>query len=326
MSEMIIREAIGKGLREALETDDRVLLMGEDIGTYKGSYAVTRGFLDDYGPDRVRDMPIAESVIVGSAVGAAMAGLRPIVEIMTINFALLAMDQIVNHAAKLRYMSNGQLTVPIIIRTVTGGGAQLAATHSQSLEGWFASVPGLKVLAPSTPYDALGLLRSSLKDDNPIIFVEHALLYGSKGVVPEDWYDVPIGSAAIRRSGSDVTIIAYSRMAEYAETAAQKLMELDGKEAEVIDLRSLRPLDMDTILESVKKTGHAVVVEEGWKTGGFSGEIASSIQEEAFDYLDAPVLRVAGLDVPTPYATNLEAAVFPDPQSIVDTIKRNFGF
>ncbi|MEE2884622.1 MAG: alpha-ketoacid dehydrogenase subunit beta [Chloroflexota bacterium] len=326
MSEIIVREAISRGLREALENDDRVLLMGEDIGTYKGSYAVTRGFLEDYGPDRVRDMPIAESIIVGSAVGAAMAGLRPIVEIMTINFALLAMDQIVNHAAKLRYMSNGQLTVPIIIRTVTGGGAQLAATHSQSLEGWFASVPGLKVLVPSTPYDALGLLRSSLKDDNPIIFVEHALLYGSKGVVPEDWYDVPIGSAAIRRTGSDVTIIAYSRMVEHAETAAQELIESEGKEAEVIDLRSLRPLDMDTILESVKKTGRAVVVEEAWKTGGFSGEIASSIQEEAFDYLDAPVLRVSGLDVPTPYATNLESAVFPDPKGIVDTIKRNFGF
>ena len=326
MVEMIIREAISRGLREALERDDRVFLMGEDIGEYEGSYAVTRGFLEDFGPERVRDMPIAESVIVGSAIGAAMAGLRPVVELMTINFALLAMDQIVNHAAKLRYMSNGQLTVPITIRTVTGGGGQLGATHSQSFEGWFASVPGLKVVAPSTPHDALGLLRSALVDDNPVIYAEHALLYSSKGEVPDEWFDVPIGSAAVRRAGDDVTIVAYSRMAQYAEQAAEILKEKTGKEAEVIDLRTLRPLDMDTVLESVRKTSRAVVVDEAWRTGGFSGEIASSIQEGAFDYLDAPVVRVAGADVPAPYARALEAAVYPSPERIVEAIERNFGF
>ena len=326
MAEMIIREAIARGLREALDRDDRVFLMGEDIGSYEGSYAVTRGFLEDYGPERIRDTPIAESVIVGSAIGAAMGGLRPIVEIMTINFALLAMDQIVNHAAKLRYMSNGQLTVPITIRTVTGGGGQLGATHSQSLEGWFASVPGLRVLAPSTPYDALGLLRSAVTDDNPIIYAEHALLYGTKGEVPDDWYDVPIGSATVRRKGDDVTIVAYSRMAHFAEEAAEELKDKTGREAEVIDLRTLRPLDMDTVVESVKKTSRAVVVDEAWRTGGFAGEIVSSIQEEAFDYLDGPVVRVAGADVPAPYARGLEAAVYPSPAGIVEAIERNFGF
>ena len=326
MVEMIIREAISRGLREALEGDDRVFLMGEDIGEYEGSYAVTRGFLEDFGPERVRDMPIAESVIVGSAIGAAMAGLRPVVELMTINFALLAMDQIVNHAAKLRYMSNGQLTVPITIRTVTGGGGQLGATHSQSFEGWFASVPGLKVVAPSTPHDALGLLRSALVDDSPVIYAEHALLYSSKGEVPDEWFDVPIGSAAVRRAGDDVTIVAYSRMAQYAEQAAEILKEKTGKEAEVIDLRTLRPLDMDTVFESVRKTSRAVVVDEAWRTGGFSGEIASSIQEGVFDYLDAPVVRVAGADVPAPYARALEAAVYPSPERIVEAIERNFGF
>lgn len=326
MAEMIIREAISLGLREAMERDDRVFLMGEDIGAYEGSYAVTRGFLKDFGPERVRDTPIAESVIVGSAIGAAMAGLRPVVELMTINFALLAMDQIVNHAAKLRYMSNGQITLPITIRTVTGGGGQLGATHSQSFEGWFASVPGLKVVAPSTPHDALGLLRSSLVDDNPVIYAEHALLYSSKGEVPDEWFDVPIGSAAVRRTGGDVTIVAYSRMAQYAEQAAEILKEKTGKEAEVIDLRTLRPLDMDTVLESVRKTSRAVVVDEAWRTGGFSGEIVSSIQEGAFDYLDAPIVRVAGADVPAPYARVLESAVYPSPDRIVEAIERNFGF
>ena len=326
MAEITIREAVARGLREALDRDDRVFLMGEDIGEYEGSYAVTRGFLESYGAERVRDMPIAESVIVGSAVGAAMGGLRPIVEIMTINFTLLAMDQIVNHAAKLRYMSNGQFSIPLTIRTVTGGGGQLGATHSQSLEGWYASVPGLKVVAPSTPYDALGLLRSAIVDDNPVIYAEHALLYGAKGEVPDDWYDVPIGSATVRRDGDDVTIVAYSRMARFAEQAADMLLEKTGRKAEVIDLRSLRPLDTDTIVESVKKTGRAVVVDEAWRTGGFAGEVASSIQEEAFDYLDGPVVRVAGANIPAPYSRKLEAAVYPSPERIVQAVERNFGF
>ena len=326
MAETTIREAVARGLREALERDDRVFLMGEDIGKYEGSYAVTRGFLESYGPERVRDTPIAESVIVGSAVGAAMGGLRPVVEIMTINFTLLAMDQIVNHAAKLRYMSNGQFSIPLTIRTVTGGGGQLGATHSQSLEGWYASVPGLKVVAPSTPYDALGLLRSAIVDDNPVIFAEHALLYGTKGDVPDEWYDVPIGSATVRRQGDDVTIVAYSRMARFAEQAAEMLLERTGRQAEVVDLRSLRPLDTETVVESVKKTGRAVVVDEAWRTGGFAGEVASSIQEEAFDYLDGPVVRVAGANIPAPYARKLEAAVYPSPERIVQAVERNFGF
>ena len=324
MSEIIVREAIAQGLREALEQDENVFLLGEDIGDYDGAYAVTRGFLKDFGPERIRDTPISESGFVGAAIGAALVGLRPIVEIMTINFSLLAMDQIINHAAKLRYMSDGQLTVPMVIRTVTGGGAQLAATHSQSFEGWYASVPGLKVAVPSTPYDALGLLRTSIKDDNPIVFAEHALLYGIRGEVPSEYYEVPFGQATVSREGADVTIIGYSRMAHIALEAADVLAER-GRHAEVIDIRTLRPLDIDTIVKSVKKTNRAVVVEEAWRTGGFAGEIASEIQEAAFDYLDGPVLRVGGLDVPAPYSGPIEAATIPDANRVVDEIARNFA-
>ena len=324
MAEIILREAIAQGLREALEQDETVFLLGEDIGAYNGAYAVTRGFLKDFGPERIRDTPISESGFVGAAVGAALVGLKPVVEIMTINFSLLAMDQIINHAAKLRYMSNGQLAVPMVVRTVTGGGAQLGATHSQSFEGWFASVPGLKVVVPSTPYDALGLLRTALKDNNPIIFAEHALLYGVRGEVPSEYYDVPFGQAAVRRTGSDVTIVGYSRMAHIALEAADKLAE-KGRQAEVIDLRTLRPLDVETIVESVKKTNRAVIVEEAWRTGGFAGEVASAVQEEAFDYLDGPVVRVGGLDVPAPYSGPLEATTIPDANRVLAEISRNFG-
>ncbi len=325
MPEMTVREAIARSLREGLDGDSRVFLMGEDVGAYDGAYAVTRGFLADYGPERIRDTPIAESVLVGSAVGAAMAGLKPIVEIMTINFSLLAMDQIVNNAAKLRYMSNGQFSVPIVIRTVTGGGGQLGATHSQSFEGWFASVPGLKVAVPSTPYDAVGLLRSALKDDNPIIYAEHAMLYGMRGEVPDEWYEVPFGQAEIRRPGSDVTIVAYSGTVRIALEAAETMASSKGREAEVIDMRTLRPLDIGTVIESVKKTNRAVVVEEAWSVGGFGAEIASEIQARAFDYLDGPVARVGSLDVPAPYAQNLEAAVLPSSQRVVQAIEDTFG-
>ena len=324
MAEIIVREAIAQGLREALEQDDRVFMLGEDIGAYDGAYAVTRGFLKDFGPERIRDTPISESGFVGAAVGAALVGLRPVVEIMTINFSLLAMDQIINHAAKLRYMSDGQLSVPMVIRTVTGGGAQLAATHSQSFEGWYASVPGLKVVVPSTPYDALGLLRTALSDNNPIIFAEHALLYGVRGEVPSEYYEIPFGQAVVRRQGADVTIVGYSRMAHVAMDAADKLAER-GREADVIDLRTLRPLDVGTIVESVKKTNRVVLVEEVWRTGGFAGEIASAVQEEAFDYLDGPVLRVGGLDVPAPYSGPLEAATIPNADRVLEEISRNFG-
>jgi pyruvate dehydrogenase E1 component beta subunit len=326
MPELIIREAIARGLREALDGDPMVFLMGEDIGAYGGAYAVTRGFLDEYGPERIRDTPISESAIVGSAVGAAIGGLKPIVEIMTINFTLLAMDQIVNHAAKLRYMSDGQFTVPIVIRTVTGGGGQLGPTHSQSFENWFASVPGLKVVVPATPYyDALGLLRTAVRDENPIIYTEHSLLYTVRGEVPDEWYEVPFGRAAVRRPGSDVTIVAYSGTVRVALEAAEALASSKGKEAEVIDLRTLRPLDMGTVVESVKKTNRAVVVEETWRTGGFAAEIASSIQEQAFDYLYAPVARVGGVDVPTPYSAKLEAAALPSADRVIEAIQGNFG-
>jgi pyruvate dehydrogenase E1 component beta subunit len=298
--------------------------MGEDIGAYGGAYAVTKGFLEEFGPERIKDTPIAESVMVGSAVGAAILGLRPVIEIMTINFSLLAMDQIVNHAAKLSYMTNGQMKVPIVIRTVTGGGGQLGATHSQSFEGWYASVPGLKVAVPSTPYDALGLLRTAIRDENPVIFAEHAMLYGRRGEVPDEWYEVPFGQAAVHRPGSDITIVAYSGMVPVALKAAEVLAD-KGREAEVIDLRTLRPLDMDTVVESVKKTNRAVVVEETWRTGGFAGEIASGIQESAFDYLDGPVARVGGLDIPTPYARQLEQASLPRAEDVLDAIEKNFG-
>ena len=324
MPEMIVREAIARGLREALDADDRVFLMGEDIGAYGGAYAVTSGFLERYGPERVKDTPISESVIVGSAVGAAMAGLRPVVEIMSINFMLLAMDQVVNNAAKLRYMSNGQLGAPIVIRTVTGGGAQLGATHSQSLEGWFASVPGLKVALPSDPYDALGLLRTAIADDSPVIYAEHALLYGVSGEVPDEPYQIPFGQAAVKRPGSDVTIVAYSRMVHTALEAARTLAAR-GVEAEVVDLRTLRPLDVETVVESVKKTNRAVVVEEFWRTGGFGAELASTIQGEVFDALDGPVARVGGVEVPNPYAAKLEAAVVPDAGRITRAIEESFG-
>ena len=324
MARLTVREAIARGLREAIEGDDDVFLMGEDIGAYRGAYAVTRGFLDDYGHERIKDTPISESAIVGAAIGAALAGLRPVVEIMTINFLLLGIDQVVNHAAKLRYMSNGQLKVPLVIRTVTGGGAQLGATHSQSLEGWFASVPGLKVATPSDPYDALGLLRTAIADDNPVIFAEHALLYGVRGEVPDTHYTIPFGQAKIRRPGGDVSLVGTSRMVHVAMGASDILAER-GVEAEVIDLRTLRPLDTDSVVESAKKTSRVVVIDEAWRTGGFGAEIASTVQEEAFDYLDGPVGRVGGVDVPAPYAGKLEASVIPSPEKVAAAVSDLFG-
>ena len=323
MPEMTYREAIGQSLRDALQQDDRVFLMGEDIGGYGGAYAVTKGFLEEFGPERIKDTPIAESVIVGAGVGAAMGGMRPIVEIMTINFSLLAMDQIVNAAAKLRYMSGGQVTVPLVIRTVSGGGNQLAASHSQSLEGWFAHVPGLKVVAPSNPYDARGLFQAALADPNPVIYVEHSLLYSLKGEVPEDKYTVPIGSADVKRKGGDVTIVSYSRMCQVALKAAEALAE-EGIDAEVIDLRSLRPLDTNTVIESVKKTNRAVVVEEGWRSMGIGAEVIARVQEEALEYLDGPIQRVSGAETPTPYSRPLELATIPNETKIVNAVHKLF--
>ena len=323
MALITYREAVSKALREALE-DERVFLMGEDIGSYGGAFAVTRGFLADYGPERIRETPIAESVITGAGAGAAMAGLRPIVELMTINFSLLALDQIVNHAAKVRYMSGGQITCPLVIRTVTGGGASVGATHSQSLEGWFASVPGIRVAVPSTPYDVLGLFRAAMQQEDPVVFVEHTLLYSTRGEAPEDRYVIPFGKADVKRSGTDVTIVAYSRMVTVAMRAAEELASQDIS-AEVVDLRTLSPLDGDTVVESVRKTNHAVVVEETWCTGGFGATVVDIIQRRAFDSLDAPVIRVAGEDVPMPYSRPLEQASIPDEARVVKAVEKVLG-
>ena len=320
MPEITFREALRQTLREELLKDERVLLMGEDIGAYGGSYAVTRGLLEEFGPERVRDTPIAESVVVGAGIGAAMGGMRPVVELMTINFSFLAFDQIINNASKLHYMSGGQISVPLVIRMASGAGHQLGSQHSHSLEGWYAHVPGLKVAAPATPYDAKGLLKTALRDENPVIFIEHTALYATKGEVPDEEYAVPFGEANVYRPGQDVTIIGYSGSVHQAARAADMLAE-QGIEAEVIDLRTLRPLDVETIVRSVRKTNRAVVVEDDWKTGGFAGEIVSLIQERAFDDLDAPVARVCGADVPMPYNKRLEMAALPSEEQIVEAVR-----
>lgn len=322
MSVITYRDAVSSVLREALDEDQRVFLMGEDIGPYGGAFAVTKGFWEQYGARRIKDSPLAESVIVGAGVGAAMVGLRPVVELMTINFSLLAMDQIVNHAAKIRYMSGGQFTIPLIVRTVTGAGASVGATHSQSFEGWYASVPGLTVVTPATPRDVIGLFRTCRELNDPVLFVEHILLYGTRGDAPESGnFRIPIGQAEVRRTGKDITLCGYSRMALVAEQAADLLAQ-DGIAADVIDLRTLRPLDSATVVASVKKTHRALVVEETSRLGGFAGELVSQIQEDAFDYLDAPVGRVAGAEVPIPYSFPLEQAAIPNAQSIADAARR----
>lgn len=317
MPETTMREALRQTLREELERDERVIIMGEDIGAYGGSYGVTRGLLEEFGEERVRDTPISESVVVGCGIGAAMGGLRPVVELMTINFSFLAFDQIINNASKLHYMSGGQINVPLIIRMASGGGSQLSSQHSHSLEGWYAHVPGLKVVVPSTPYDAKGLLKSAFRDDNPVIFIEHTALYSLKGEVPQEEYFVPFGEAEVCRRGDEVTIVGYSGSVHQAFRAAGMLAE-EGMDAEVINLRTLRPLDIDTVIQSVKKTSRAIVVEDDWRFGGFAGEIASLIQEQTFDYLDAPIARVCGADVPMPYAKALEMAALPSEEQIVE--------
>jgi pyruvate dehydrogenase E1 component beta subunit len=317
MARITFREAISQALREEMYRDERVFIMGEEIGTWGGTYAVTRGFLDEFGEKRVRDTPIAEGVIAGAAAGAAIAGLRPVAEIMTINFAFLAMDQIVNHIAKLHYMFNGQITCPIVIRTVGGGGRQLGATHSQTPDVVFAHFPGLKVVAPSTPADAKGLLKSAIRDEDPVFFIEHATLYQVRGEVPDDEdYLVPIGVSDVKREGKDVTIVSYSKMLQVALEAAAKLSE-EGIEAEVIDLRTLRPLDTQAIIASVQKTNRMVVVEEGWRAYGIGAEIASRVTELAFDYLDAPVRRVAQAEVPLPYNRRLEQMALPQVADVI---------
>src|SRR5690625_3033244 len=302
-----------------MQRDDTVFLLGEDIGKYGGSYAVTQGLYEEFGEERVKDTPISETAIIGAGVGAAMAGLRPVAEIMTINFILVAIDQVINNAAKMHAMFGGQFNVPMVIRTV-GGGRRLAATHSQNLEVLMAHIPGLKVVAPATPYDAKGMLKAAVRDNDPVVFIEHALLFGTRGDVPEDDYVVPIGVSEIKREGSDVTIIAHSRMTVEALKAADKLAE-EGIEAEVIDLRTLRPLDIGPVLDSIQRTNRAVIAGEDWRSYGIGAEVASRIQEEAFDYLDAPVLRVNQVEVPLPYAANLERLALPDFNNIVDACR-----
>jgi len=320
MPTITYREAISQALCEEMERDERVFIMGEEVGVWGGTYAVTRGFLDHFGEKRVRDTPIAEGVIVGAAAGAAMAGLRPVAELMTINFALLAMDQIVNNAAKLHAMFGGQITCPVVIRTAGGAGRQLAASHSQNLEGIFAHFPGLKVVAPATPYDAKGLLKAALRQDDPLLFVEHATLYPTRGEVPDGDYTVPIGKSEIKHEGRDVTIIAFSKMVLLALEAAQELAK-EGIEAEVVDLRTLRPLDMKPVVASLKKTNRAVIAEEDWRSYGVGAEVAARLYEEAFDWLDAPIARVAQAEVPLPYNRELEQMALPKVADIVRAVK-----
>lgn len=319
MPELRYRDALHDALREEMLRDPRIFLMGEDIGKYGGSYAVTKGLLEEFGPERILDTPIAESGIVGAGIGAAMGGLRPMVEMMTINFSFLALDQIVNSAAKLHYMSNGQIHIPLVIRMASGGGSQLGATHSHSLEGLYAHFPGLKVACPSNASDAKGLLKRAFRDENTTIFIEHTALYGQKGEVPDDPdFVLDFGVANVLREGEDVTIVGYSGSVWQAIRAAELLEEQEEISAEVIDLRTLRPLDIDTVVASVKKTNRAVIVEDDWRFGGFAGELSAQIMERAFDWLDAPVARVGGKDVPLPYNRNLEFAALPSEEDVVE--------
>ena len=325
MPTMRYRDALNQALREEMTRDERVFLMGEDIGVFNGAYKVTNGLLEEFGERRVRDTPISENTIVGMGVGAAMLGLRPVVELMTINFSLLAMDQIVNHASHIHYMFGGQVSVPLVVRMPQGAGHQLGPTHSHSWEALYLHVPGLLVAVPSTAADAKGLLKAAIRDENPVVFIEHEYLYGQRGEVPDgEDVVVPFGKAAIRRTGSDVTIIGISRMAVTAEKAAALLSEQHEVEAEVIDPRTLRPLDLDTILASVRKTNRCVIVEEGWPHGGVGANLAALIQEQAFDDLDAPIGRVTGADVPMPYAKNLEQIAFPHEPDVVDAVLATF--
>ena len=304
-----------------MERDGTVFLMGEEVGVYQGAYKVSRGLLEAFGEQRVVDTPITELGFAGVGVGAAMAGLRPVVEFMTFNFALLALDQIVNSAAKMLYMSAGQVPIPIVFRGPGGAALQLGAQHSQALEAWFAHIPGLKVVAPATPADAKGLLKAAIRDDNPVVFLEGEMLYNTKGEVPEAEFVIPLGQAAVRREGSDVTIVCHSKTVSVVGKAAETLAEDHGLSAEVIDLRTIRPLDRDTLVSSVTKTNRCVVVEEGWPFCGVGAQVVDELQREAFDHLDAPILRVTAADVPTPYNKFLERAAKPTVERIIEAVR-----
>jgi pyruvate dehydrogenase E1 component beta subunit len=315
------REALNQAMREEMQRDPRVFLIGEEVGYYQGAFKVSKGFVEEFGTERVRDTPITEAGFTGLAIGSAMAGLRPIVELMTFNFGILALDQIVNNAAKIRYMSGGQISIPMVIRGPGSAAHQLAAQHSQSLEAWFCHVPGLKVIAPATPHDAKGLLKAAIRDDNPVIFIEAQLLYGTKGDVQEGDYTLPIGKAEIKREGKDVTIAAYSKMLLLALEAASELAK-DGIDAEIVDLRTLKPLDVATLVQSVKKTGRLVIVEEGWRFAGLGAQIAESVYSTVFDALDGPIVRVTGEEVPMPYSRPLEDLAVPDRTRIIQAVKQ----
>ncbi len=320
MARITMREAISQAMWEEMERDPNVFILGEEVGVWGGSYAVTKGFFDHFGGERVRDTPIAESAIIGAAIGSAMTGLRPIAELMTINFAFAAMDHIVNEAAKLHYMFGGQFMLPLVIRAVTGGGRQLGATHSQTPDAVFAHFPGLKVVSPGTPEDAKGLLKAAIRSNDPVLFLEHATLYQMRGEVPEGDYVIPIGKSKVQRPGKDVTIVTYSKGLEISMKAADELAK-DGIEVEIVDLRSLRPLDMDPVIESFKKTNRAVIVEEGWKSFGVGAEISSRIYEQAFDFVDAPIRRVSQKEVPLPYNRTLEQSALPQVADVVAAVK-----
>lgn len=322
MAELQLREAIRAAMTEEMERDDRVFLMGEEVAEYNGAYKVSQGLLDKYGARRVIDTPITEAGFAGIGIGAALVGLKPVVEMMTFNFAILALDQVVNTAAKARYMSAGQLSCPIVIRGAGGAGGALGAQHSQSLEAQYVHVPGLKVMMPSTPYDAKGMLKTAIRDPDPVIFIESEILYGTSGEVPEEEYTIPMGVGDVKREGADCTIVAWSRMVHYALDAAKKLADEHGIDCEVVDPRTLRPLDKDLIRTSVKKTNRIVVVEEGWPWASVGGAIAEFVSRELFDWLDAPVGRVHQRDIPMPYAFNLEPLSLPSVDDIVEAVKR----
>ncbi|HEU4423511.1 MAG TPA: alpha-ketoacid dehydrogenase subunit beta [Pilimelia sp.] len=324
MTAITYREAMREAIREAMRNDDRVFLMGEDVGPYGGAFGVSLGLLEEFGPERIRDTPLSESAFVGAGIGAAMNGMRPIVEVMTVNFSLLALDQILNNAATLRHMSGGQFGVPLVIRMTTGAGRQLAAQHSHSLEGWYAHIPGLRVVAPATLDDARGMLATALADPDPVLIFEHGSLYNISGELTGDGAPVDIDTAAVRRPGTDATIIAYGGTLRTALTAADQLAAA-GVMAEVIDVRTLRPLDDATLLESVRRTHRAVIVDEGWRSGSLAAEITARLVEQAFYDLDAPVARVCSAEVPIPYAKHLEEAALPQPGTVVNAVREMVG-
>ncbi|MEJ2486036.1 MAG: alpha-ketoacid dehydrogenase subunit beta [Anaerolineales bacterium] len=320
MTAITVRQAISDALREEMERDEKVFILGEEVGVWGGTYAVTRGFYDQFGEKRVRDTPIAEAAIIGAAIGAALTGLRPVAELMTINFAFAAMDHIVNEAPKLHYMFGGQFKVPLVIRAVGGGGRQVGATHSQTPVAIFAHFPGLKVVSPGTPEDAKGLLKAAIRSDDPVLFIEHATLYQWRGEVPEGDYTIPIGKSKIQRPGDAVTVVSYSKGLQLSMQAADALAK-EGINIEIVDLRTLRPLDMEPVIESFKKTNRAVIVEEGWRSYGVGAEVAARLYEEAFDYIDAPIKRVAQKEVPLPYNRTLEQMALPQVEDIVKAVK-----